>query len=132
MKLWNKNFTLIFFVNFLVSASYYMISTSLSTYLISLNFNQSSTGYIIGAFTIATLLIRPLSGYLADINSKKKMMISGILLTTLAMAGYSVSILFEWLVFCRLLHGVGWGFYTVASATLASCWVARMPPCLPG
>lgn len=81
--------------------------------------DESSTGIILALYTIAALLIRPLSGFLVDKFSRKPLYIICYVLFTTIFAGYALTQIVAIFVILRLLHGFGFGLCTVSGSTIA-------------
>lgn len=84
-----------------------------------LHLDESSTGIVLALYTIAALLIRPLSGFLVDKFSRKPLYILCYALFTIIFAGYALTQIISLFVILRILHGVGFGLCTVSGSTIA-------------
>lgn len=85
----------------------------------NLHLDESSTGVVLALYTIAALLIRPLSGFLVDKFSRKPLYIICYSLFTVIFAGYALTQLISFFVILRILHGFGFGLSTVSGSTIA-------------
>ena len=65
-KLWTRPFIMIMGINFLIFLSFNMINPSLPLYLQDLGISETMTGVCISIFTVGSMLIRPISGYVLD------------------------------------------------------------------
>ena len=66
-KIWNRNFILLTLSNFLICTTYYAIISALPIYLVGeLQAGKSQVGLVLAAYTIASVLIRPFSGFALD------------------------------------------------------------------
>lgn len=72
--LWTKTYIILILVNVFSAFSFNMISTILSKYLVGLGATLTLAGIIVGIFSIAALVIRPLSGMAADRFNKRNML----------------------------------------------------------
>ena len=63
-KMWNKDFILLILSNFLMYITYYAVISVLPIYLVSdLYATKSQVGAVVGAYTIASVLIRPFTAF---------------------------------------------------------------------
>ncbi|MFR9650088.1 MAG: MFS transporter [Rikenellaceae bacterium] len=120
VPLWTKNYILAFVSNMMIFFSFYMLVPILPFYLLNdLHLDESSTGVILALYTIAALLIRPLSGFLVDKFSRKPLYILCYSLFAIVFAGYALTQIVSLFVILRILHGFGFGLSTVSGSTIA-------------
>ncbi|MFI3295656.1 MAG: MFS transporter [Rikenellaceae bacterium] len=119
-KLWNRDFVLVFISNFLVFLCYYMLVPVLPRYIMeSLGLRESMVGIIVGSFTIASLSIRPISGFIVDKFSRKPLYLLCYGLFAAAMGGYVFTSSVVLFIILRIIHGYGFGLNTVGGLTYA-------------
>lgn len=80
---------------------------------------QTQTGIVLSSYAIALLLIRPFSGYMVDMFSRKGLLIIGSLLYALSFAGYFYATTVMLFVVVRFVHGLWWGLATVSTSTVS-------------
>ena len=68
-KIWNKSYITLFLINLIVSTSFYMISTALSKHLVHLGMTVTMAGSVIGSMSFASMLTRPVTGWVRQKNS---------------------------------------------------------------
>lgn len=83
-----------------------------------------AVGIVIGAFAISAVVGRPIAGRLADLHGRKPVVLAGLLLMSVSSALLLVPGGVPWLVFCRLVVGVGDGWLFTAAVT----WVIDLAP----
>jgi MFS family permease len=119
-KLWSLNFLNVCLANFLMACSFNLLMPSIPLYITEyLGVAQSRTGIVLASYAIALMFVRPFSGYMVDIFSRKKLLLIAFTCYVLVFFGYfwvTTVILF---VVLRFLHGITWGLSTVSSSTLA-------------
>jgi MFS family permease len=119
-KLWTWNFLNVCGANFLMACSFNLLMPTIPLYITEqLGIHQSQTGIVLASYAVAMILIRPFSGYMVDIFSRKTMLLIGFSGYVLVFFGYfwvSTVLLF---VLVRFLHGLAWGTTTVSASTLA-------------
>lgn len=65
-KIWNKNFILLFITNLLVLAAFYASIPIIPIYCQEIGITGSKVGIVLTAMSVATILFRPIAGYLLD------------------------------------------------------------------
>jgi MFS family permease len=119
-KIFNRSFVLMLITGFLLFMSIMMISPIMASYATSLNVTGSVVGLLAGIFSIASLIIRPISGNAIDLKNKKKLLMGSIGIVSIAMLGYTFTNSIGALFFFRILHGLGWGFASTTSMAIAT------------
>lgn len=120
-KIWTKDFILLIMSNFLMYITYYAILSSLPIYLVSdLNASKIQVGVVVGTYTIASVLIRPFSGFALDRFGRRTIFLSALVIYSLLFAGYLVAITLTSIIFLRFAQGLIWGITTVAGSTIAT------------
>lgn len=119
-KLWNKGYTKLMLSNFMIYFAFYILTPLLPIYL-SERFGaaKDTIGIVLSGYTIAALVVRPLSGYIVDSFSRKKVLIFCFFFFFIFFGGYiAAGSLIVFAVF-RTLHGGPFGAVTVANSTAA-------------
>jgi MFS family permease len=100
--------------------TYYAIISVLPIYLVSeLNASKSQVGIVVAAYTIASVMIRPFSGYTLDRYSRKMVFVIALIVYSLLFTGYLVALSVTALILLRFSQGLTWGFTTIAGSTIA-------------
>lgn len=122
-RLWNRQFIMLCLVNFFVSISYSMVSTTLASYVSNMGFAIAMAGTITGAFSVASMVTRPFTGVFSDRMDRRLLLI----IATLAMGActflYGISTSFAFLMAVRLLHGVAFAFSSTVNMAAIPCLV---------
>ena len=119
-RMWNKDFVLLILSNFLMYITYYAIISTLPIYLVSdLHATKSQVGLIVAAYTIASVLIRPFSGFTLDKFSRRLVFLIALAVYSVLFAGYLVALSITTLILLRFAQGLTWGFTTIAGSTIA-------------
>lgn len=118
-KLFNRNYLFLFAANFMFFFSFYMLLPVLPFY-IKQNFDvgNSVVGAIISCYSVATLCVRPFSGYLMDSFNRKLLYVVSLSLVSLMFCGYFFAATITLLVVVRILHGLVFGCASVGGNTL--------------
>lgn len=80
---------------------------------------ESKVGMVLSAYTIAALVARLFSGYLVDRYSRKRLLITSLLIYASLFGGYMLVASVIAFVILRFLHGLTWGLTSVSSNTVA-------------
>lgn len=123
--IFNVQYMTLMMVSFLVSGSFYLVNTSLSAYAVSLGATLTMAGFIVGSFSVTSLIIRPFSGVLVNRMKKTRVLIYALVLMFLASVAYGCISEPALLILARVIHGVGFALYSTASLVLVSCVVPK-------
>lgn len=119
-KIWSRNFILLTLSNFLVCTTYYAIISALPIYLVSeLNAGKSEVGIVLAAYTIASVLIRPFSGFALDKFGRRTIFLLAIIFYSILFSGYLFAASIASLIILRFLQGLTWGGTTISGSTIA-------------
>lgn len=119
-RIWNKTFSLILIVSFLMFLSMYMLLPTLPLFAKTIGGNETVAGTIVGFFTLSAVLVRPWFGNLLDRRGRKVILIIGIGIFLISVLAYNLAFSIVTLLALRVIHGIGWGASTTASGTIAS------------
>ncbi len=118
--LWTKSFILMTGVNLLLFCGFQLLLPTLPLYAKSLGGADAIIGWVTGAVTVSSLLVRPVSGLVLDKLGRKWVLLVGVGLMVL------IPLAFLWtssvwaLILVRFLHGIGWGAASTAANTIAT------------
>jgi MFS family permease len=119
-RIWNRDFNFLIVSNFLMYITYYAILSALPIYLVNdLHASKIQVGFVVGAYTIASVLVRPFSGFALDKFGRRTIFLSALILYTLLLAGYLVALTLTAVLLLRFAQGLAWGFTTVSGSTIA-------------
>lgn len=125
-KLWNRDFILLCISTFLLSSAFYILLPSLPVFLTShLGADKSEVGVLLGAFTIAALLVRPFAGLALDRGSRSLVYLGSLAAFGLCLFPYGFVGVVEAMILLRVLHGITWGFASTSGGALV---VDFIPP----
>lgn len=117
--LFSQNFIHLTLSVFLISTAFYFLIPTLPVYLQDvLHVGKREVGMIIGTYTLAALLIRPVSGYALDSLGRKWIFLITTILFSLLFLLYPFAMALLPLLILRFLHGLNWGASTTAGFTL--------------
>ncbi|MDR1554356.1 MAG: MFS transporter [Prevotellaceae bacterium] len=119
-KLWTAGYINVCIANFLMACSFNLLMPSIPLYITEqLGVAQSKTGIVLSSYTVALLFIRPFSGYIVDLYSRKKVLLLSFICYVSIFFGYFWATTVIMLVLVRFLHGIMWGMCSVSTSTLA-------------
>lgn len=118
--IWTKDFVLIILANFFIFLGFQMTLPTLPLFVEQLGGNDQLIGFVVGIFTFSALLVRPFAGHSLESKGRGFVYLIGlsIFVVSVGSYGFAMSILF--LFAMRIVQGVGWGFSTTASGTIAT------------
>lgn len=119
-KLWSLNYLNVCIANFLMACSFNLLMPSIPLYITEqMGVAQSKTGIVLASYAIALMFVRPFSGYIVDLYSRKKILMLTFSCYVLIFLGYFWATTVLLFIIVRFLHGITWGLSTVSSSTLA-------------
>src|SRR5690625_3550639 len=119
-KIWTRDFILICLANFFIFLGFQMTLPTLPLFVKELGGSDQLIGVIVGVFTFSALLFRPYAGQALETKGRRfvYMIGLGVFVLSVGTMGFITSILF--LIVVRVIQGVGWGFSTTATGTIAT------------
>jgi len=118
-KLWTQSFVSACTGNFLLFFAFYLLLPILPLYLIEeFGTSKSLVGIILSCYTLAALLVRPVSGFILDMFNRKPIYMVAYLLFVLTFVGYPLATFVSLFLFLRILHGFTFGLVTTAGNSL--------------
>ena len=119
-KIWNRNFVLLFLTNLLVLAAFYASIPIIPVYCQEIGITGSKVGIVLTAMSVATILFRPVAGYLLDNFNRYRVYLIFLALFCLAFPAFLAFPIFGLLVVVRLYMGAVYSVCGSATMTLAS------------
>ncbi len=108
-----------------ISFTNYAASTVMAFYVVQISGSLAYSGIAGGAFFIASLALRPVSGMAVDRIGTRWILVASTLLCVGACTMQAMTGSIALLVVCRVLHGAGSCFYTTAGSTAVANVVPR-------
>ncbi|HPB25758.1 MAG TPA: MFS transporter [Bacteroidales bacterium] len=120
-RIWSRNFIFLILSNFLMYVTYYAILSALPLYLVNdLEASEMQVGIVVGAYTIAAVLVRPFSGFALDRFGRRVVFLIALVIYSFLFAGYLVALSITAILMLRFAQGLTWGFTTVSGSTVAA------------
>lgn len=117
-KILTPNFIIACATNFASFSSFYFLLATLPVYIVEVGGSESETGFIIGAFAITALLLRPFVGQIADRRGRKLLVLSGAGVLVASGLLYNTTTSVSSLLALRVFHGAGWAAVGTGLSTL--------------
>jgi MFS family permease len=99
-----------------------IISPVLPQYALSFDIPVALVGWAVSAFALARLVTDIPAGLLADRFGRKRIMVSGLVLIILSSVGAGTASNYAWLIFARIVGGIGSALYMISATT----WVVQV------
>jgi MFS family permease len=123
-KILSRDFLLSFLAQFTFSSVFCILIPAIPIYLSRFGAKEGEIGFLIGIFSVSSLILRPFVGKALLTIPERNFMIAGTLLYILSCLAYLVAPPFWPLLIVRGVHGIGMAFFATASFTL----LANMTP----
>ena len=119
-KLWNREYIKVMTCNFLLFFAFYLLTPLLPIYLYEqFNADKDTIGIVLSGYVIATLLIRPFSGFVVDTFDRKRVLTLCFFAFFILFTGYVGAGTLLMFAIVRTLHGIPFGATTVVNSTVA-------------
>ena len=118
-KVWNRRFILLFITNLLVLAAFYASIPIIPIYCGEIGITGSKIGIVLTAMSVATILFRPVAGYLLDNFNRYRVYLLFLALFCLSFPAFIAFPLFGSLIVIRLYMGAVYSVCGSATMTLA-------------
>lgn len=117
--IWTRDYILLSLSTLFMSVAFYFIIPVLPVYIEeALGPHKAEIGYILSAYTLSALLIRPFTGLAIDLYGRKYIFIISFIIFSGLFYFYSLAGTFAFLFFLRLTHGFAWGTMSTTSSTI--------------
>lgn len=119
-SIWNKNFLFLIFSNLLTYITYYAILSGLPIYLVNeMHTSKVQVGLIVGIYTVASVMVRPFSGFTIDRFGRRSIFLLALVFYSLLLPGYLIALSITSIIILRFAQGLVWGFTTVSASIIA-------------
>lgn len=118
-KIWNRKFVLLFITNLLVLAAFYASIPIIPVYCQEIGITGSRVGIVLTAMSVATILFRPVAGYLLDNFNRYHVYLIFLALFCLSFPAFILFPMFGLLIIIRLYMGAVYSVCGSATMTLA-------------
>lgn len=119
-KIVSRDFVFIWLANFFIFLGFQMTLPTLPLFVKELGGSDQIVGLIVGVFTFSALLFRPFAGHALETRGRQVVYVFGLSLFVISVGAFAFAASIMMLITMRILQGVGWGFSTTASGTIAT------------
>jgi len=117
-KIISRDYVLSFFAQFAFSSVFCILIPAIPIYLLRSGSKEGEIGFLVGIFSVSSLILRPFVGKALLSIPERKFMAFGALLYILSCLAYIIAPPFWPLLIVRVLQGIGMAFFSTASFTL--------------
>lgn len=118
--LWNRQYIKVMLCNFLMFFAFYLLAPLLPLYLDEqFHADKDMIGIVLSGYVVATLIVRPFSGFIVDTFDRKTVLMACFFLFFLCFTGYVGAGTLLMFAIVRTLHGIPFGATTVVNSTVA-------------
>ncbi|MDE6497892.1 MAG: MFS transporter [Muribaculaceae bacterium] len=118
--LWNREYIKVMLCNFLLFFAFFLLTPLLPLYLDDqFHADKDTIGIVLSGYVVATLLVRPFSGFVVDTFDRKKVLIICFFVFFICFSGYVGAGTLLMFAIVRTAHGLPFGATTVANSTVA-------------
>ncbi len=119
-KIFSRDFILCFFAQFVFSMVFCILIPAIPIYLSRFEAREAEIGFLVGIFSISSLVLRPIVGRALLTLPERKFMIAGIILTVFSCLAYLIAPPFWPLLIVRIFHGIGLALFMTAIFTMVA------------
>ncbi len=123
--LWTRGFVMLMLYNLFFFLGFQLLSTTLPVYAVRLGGDASSAGLVVGFFTLAAVLVRPVTGWALDAYGRYALLALGTVLTLAVIIGHEWVAAIPLLLALRFAHGATFAVATTSGGTMASDLIPR-------
>lgn len=116
-RLWTKSFIQMTIAMLFLFTGFYLLVPTLPLFIKEIGGNESQVGLMMGMFTIAAVVIRPIIGGMLDQYGRRSFIIFGLIFFGITMYSYNLASTIVFLAVLRVIHGVTWAVSTTAVGT---------------
>ena len=122
-KIWTKGFTLTVISNFFIFLGLQMTLPTIPLFVKQLGGNDQLVGIVVSLFTFSALIFRPVAGKNLEVKGRGFVYTSGLGLFVVSVCGFGMIHSPVFLFLFRIMQGIGWGFSSTASGTIATDFI---------
>lgn len=119
-KIWTRDFVLICVANFFIFLGFQMTLPTIPLFVKELGGSDQLIGLITGIFTFSALLFRPYAGHALESKGRRFVYMFGLAVFVFSVGTFAFIASIFFLFIMRMVQGIGWGFSTTATGTIAT------------
>lgn len=117
-SLFNSRFLALLAINLVVSISFSMVYTTISSHVKGLGASVALAGVVTGAFSISSMVIRPVTGIISDRMNRKMLLVISSAIMGFAIFGYALVQDINALIVLRVVHGIAFAISTTVNMSI--------------
>jgi predicted MFS family arabinose efflux permease len=117
-KIFTRDFILSFSSQFAFSSAFCILIPTIPIYLSRFGAKEGEIGFLVGIFSVSSLILRPFVGRALLTTPERNFMIAGALICVFSNLAYLFAPPFWPLLIVRAFHGIGLALFSTASFTL--------------
>jgi len=117
-KILSRDFILCFFAQFTFSLVFCLLIPTIPVYLSRFEAKEAEIGFLIGIFSVSSLILRPVLGRALLSIPERNFMIPGTILYVFSSIAYLLAPPFWPLFIVRVIHGIGLALFSTSMFTL--------------
>ncbi|RIV17774.1 MFS transporter [Alicyclobacillaceae bacterium I2511] len=118
--LWTRDYILLDSLSFLFFTSFYLLTSTFQFYVLFHGATLANLGLVLALLTITAVVARPFIGPMIDTWGRKRVLLLGVVLLTVANLLYLPSSTLWQISLVRVFQGVGWAMATTSASTMVS------------
>lgn len=119
-KIWTRDFILVCLANFFIFLGFQMTLPTLPLFIKELGGSDQFIGIIVGIFTFSALIFRPYAGKSLETKGRRFVYMFGLSVFVFSVGSFAFVTSITFLIIMRIVQGIGWGFSTTATGTIAT------------
>lgn len=118
--IWTVRFISLCMANLALFMSMHILSPLLPLYLVEIGGSERDVGFVMSAYSIGAIIMRPLAGLWVDRTGRKKVLTLGMALALLVTSFYALAADVTLIMLVRGFHGLAFGIVSTALATIVA------------
>src|SRR5690625_3636192 len=119
-RIFTRDFILIWTANFFIFLGFQMTLPTIPIFINELGGSDQIIGIIVGIFTFSALFFRPYAVHALETKGRGIVYLFGLSLFVVSVGTFGFITSIAVLIVMRIIQGIGWGFSTTASGTIAT------------
>ena len=119
-KLWSKYYIITILLSIGINMVSHLLLSTIVIHAKAITGSDIYAGFMTTVFTIAALFVRTFIGKVLDSVGRKKVLIVGMIITSIAALMYGITDNIYIIIISRIIHGIGFGITSTAIATIVT------------
>ena len=119
-KLWSKYYIITILLSIGINMVSHLLLSTIVIHAKAITGSDVYAGFMTTVFTLAALFVRTFIGKVLDKVGRKKVLIVGMIITSIAALMYGITDNIYIIIISRIIHGIGFGITSTAIATIVT------------